>query len=196
MKHVGVIAFQGDFERHLATLRSLGVEGRRVRRVEELENLQGLIIPGGESTTIGMLMDRFGLLEVLREQIRDGLPVMGTCAGAILLAREIEDSTQVRVGTLDITIRRNAYGRQIDSFDAQIIPTVPLAAGAKDAERPLTGIFIRAPRITAVGPGVETIASYEGSPVVVRSGGILALTFHPELTGDLRLHRLFLEMAR
>ncbi len=194
---VGVIAFQGDFERHLSVLKTLGAEARPVRRPEELDSLQALIIPGGESTTIGMLMERFGLLSPVRERVIAGFPVMGTCAGAILLAREIEGSDQVRIGTLDITIRRNAYGRQVDSFDAPLTVVSPSFAQVSPAQDdPPVGVFIRAPRIIDLGSSVETIALVDDDPVVVRSGGMLALTFHPELTGDHRLHRYFLSMIR
>ncbi|TVR68085.1 MAG: pyridoxal 5'-phosphate synthase glutaminase subunit PdxT [Spirochaetaceae bacterium] len=191
MVAVGVIAFQGDFQRHLEVLRRLGAEARSVRRPEELEGLAGLVIPGGESTTIGLLMERFGLLHPVRNVIREGLPVLGTCAGAILLAREIEESSQVHLGTLDIRIRRNAYGRQIDSFDASLSFT----EDEDGAEQPIPGVFIRAPRITALGAGVLTLAALNGDPVVVRKENQLALTFHPELTGDARIHRLFLGMC-
>lgn len=192
MRTIGVIAFQGDFDRHLSVLRSLGVIARPVRRNEELEDLDGVVIPGGESTTIGMLLERFGLLAGLRDRIGEGLPVMGTCAGAILLAREIEESTQPRVGTMDMRVRRNAYGRQIDSFEAPL--TVAAASVADWHSAPPVGVFIRAPRITATGPGIETIATLDEDPVIVSDGRSLALTFHPELTGDLRIHRLFLDL--
>lgn len=189
MVTVGVIAFQGDFQRHLDVLGRLGADARPVRRREELADLSGLVIPGGESTTIGMLMDRFGLLDPLRERIEGGLPVLGTCAGAILLAREIEESTQARLGSMDMRIRRNAYGRQIDSFDATLI------LAGDNPDDPVTGVFIRAPRITALGPGLVSLASLDGDPVVVQQGNQLALTFHPELTGDVRIHRRFLQLC-
>jgi 5'-phosphate synthase pdxT subunit len=137
-----------------------------------------------------MLMDRFGLLQPIRQAISDaGLPVMGTCAGAILLSREIVASGQVRIGTLDAVIERNAYGRQVDSFEASL--EVPLLGG-----QPVTGVFIRAPRFRSVGSGVEVLASFEDAPVLVRDQALLALTFHPELTGDDRIHRLFAEMVQ
>lgn len=187
---IGIISYQGDVDRHeraLAESRE-GVSVRRVRRPEELAGLAGIVIPGGESTTIGMLMERFGLLAPLREAIAAGLPVLGTCAGAILLAREIEGSSQVRLGTLDIGIRRNAYGRQIDSFEADLeIPEL----GAP----PLRAVFIRAPRIERVGSDIEVLATFEGAPVLIRQGATIALSFHPELTDDRRVQQLFLETA-
>lgn len=186
---VGVLAFQGDFERHRLVIEKRNVETRPIRRPEELEHIDALVIPGGESTTIGMLMERFGLLEPIIRRVRDGsLAIMGTCAGAILLATEIAGSSQTRLGVLDVTVTRNAYGRQIDSFEADV------AMPALGSE-PLRGVFIRAPRIDRVGPSVEVLARFEDRAVVVRSGSILALTFHPELTGDTRLHDYFLEMA-
>lgn len=170
-------------------LRSLGETAVGVRTPEQLDGLSGLVIPGGESTTIGKLMDRFGLLAGVVAAIKKGLAVMGTCAGAILLAREIENSAQVRIGELDMTVRRNAYGRQIDSFEAALaIPTL--------GEAPFEGVFIRAPIITAVRPGIEVLGEFEGNPVIVRRERLLALTFHPELTGDARIHRYFLDLAR
>jgi pyridoxal 5'-phosphate synthase pdxT subunit len=191
MLTVGVVAFQGDFDRHLSVLQRLKVASRKVRAPEDLSGLSGLIIPGGESTTIGMLMDRFGLLDAVRARVDDGLAVMGTCAGAILLARDIEDSSQVRIGSMDIRVQRNAYGRQKESFET------PLAVREEvGGDTPLVGVFIRAPRITAVGPSVKVLATLDGEPVAVRSGGLIAVCFHPELTGDTRLHEIFLQYAR
>jgi pyridoxal 5'-phosphate synthase pdxT subunit len=187
---IGVVSYQGDFERHSRVFSSLGAAIRPVRRPEELAGLNGLVVPGGESTTIGMLMERFGLLEPVRSAIAEArLPVLGTCAGAILLSREIVGYDQVRIGVLDAVIERNAYGRQVDSFEAAI--AVPLLG-----EDPVTGVFIRAPRFRSVGPAVEVLASFEDAPVLVREGSVLALTFHPELTGDERIHRLFVDMAQ
>lgn len=188
---IGVVAFQGDFDRHLSVLRRLDVASRRVRAPEDLTGLDGLIIPGGESTTIGMLMDRFGLLDVVRTLIADGLAVMGTCAGAILLAKDIEDSSQIRIGSMDIQIRRNAYGRQKESFEASLTVREEI-----DDDTPLTGVFIRAPRITAVGPSVRILATLDEEPVAVRSDRLIAACFHPELTGDTRIHETFLKYAR
>ena len=191
MLTIGVVAFQGDFDRHLSVLQHLNVASRKVRAPEELRGLNGLIVPGGESTTIGMLMDRFGLLDAVRTGIDDGLAVMGTCAGAILLAKDIEESSQVRIGSMDIRVRRNAYGRQKESFEA------PLAVQEETGnDTPLVGVFIRAPRITATGPSVEVLATLDGEPVAVRSGRLIAVCFHPELTGDTRIHEIFLKYAQ
>jgi pyridoxal 5'-phosphate synthase pdxT subunit len=188
---IGVLSYQGGYTRHLELLARLGYESVSVRSVEALESVDALIIPGGESTTIGMLMERFGLLDVLARRIDEGLPVFGTCAGAILLASGIEQSDQVRIGALDITVRRNAYGRQIHSFEADL-----QLARETDTRLPtggqFHGVFIRAPLITRTGPGVTTLLEFEERPVLVRQGSLLASTFHPELSGDARIHRFFL----
>ena len=182
---IGVLAFQGDFSRHLSVLSQLGCDTQAVRRPEELKGLQGLVIPGGESTTIGLLLERFGLMDEIRGAADGGLALMGTCAGAILLSREILGSSQPRLGILDTEIRRNAYGRQVDSFEADV--TVP-----KLGERPFRGVFIRAPKFVGCGPDVVVLARFDGAPVMVQQGRHLALTFHPELTDDYRIHRYFL----
>lgn len=192
VNRVGVIALQGGYQRHIDVLATeSGAAVRAIRAPEDLAGVGAVVIPGGESTTIGMLMERFGLLYALRERINAGMPVMGTCAGAILLARQIEKSTQVRLGTMDITVERNAYGRQIASFEADISLDAVLAPQVAE---PFRAVFIRAPVITATGDAVEVLASFEGKPVVVRQGSSLALTFHPELTGDSRIHRYLLDM--
>lgn len=190
MLTVGVIAFQGDFSKHISVFRELGVEPRPIRRPDELAGLDGLVVPGGESTTIGMLMERFGVLAAVQELRKTQLlPIMGTCAGAILLAKRIALSDQVRLGLMEMEIERNAYGRQVDSFEASLeVPVV----GAE----PVTGVFIRAPRITNVGTEVTVLARFEGSPVIVQQDSLLALSFHPELTGDYRIHTHFLQMIR
>lgn len=188
MKTIGILAFQGDFQRHADVFRSLDRPVRMVRRPDELDGIAGLVVPGGESTTIGMLCERFGLLDRIRTAGAAGLPIMGTCAGAILLAREIVGSEQVRFGLMDMTIERNAYGRQVDSFEASI-PVPSLGAP------PVTGVFIRAPRIVSVGSSVDVLATFEDHPVLVRAGNLLALSFHPELTGDYRIHRSFAAMV-
>jgi 5'-phosphate synthase pdxT subunit len=182
---VGVLALQGDFREHLATLATLGAEGIEVRTPEQLEAVDALIIPGGESTTIGKLAVRFGLMEPLRQRIEAGMPVYGTCAGMILLAREVTDGEQPLVGALDVVIERNAFGRQNDSFEEE------LAIDGLDA--PFRAVFIRAPWVAKVGEGVEVLASVDDHPVVVRQGHILASAFHPELTGDHRLHQMMLD---
>lgn len=186
---IGVLALQGAFQKHLTMLSALGYPARPVREADELPGLAGIVLPGGESTTIGMLMERRGLDLALREAINDGLPVFGTCAGAILLARDIKDSTQLRLGTLDVAILRNAYGSQVDSFEARLElndPTYGLAAE-------IDGIFIRAPRFESLGPEVAVLASFGGHPVLVRQGCQLAATFHPELGTDGAVHRHFAE---
>ncbi|AEJ62043.1 Glutamine amidotransferase subunit pdxT [Spirochaeta thermophila DSM 6578] len=186
---VGILGLQGDFALHQRMLTSLGVETRIVRSMEDLEDCASLVIPGGESTTMGGLLVRFGMLEALSARIREGLPVFGTCAGAILLAREIIGyPDQPRLGVLDIAIERNAYGRQKESFETDVlIPSL--------RDQPYRAVFIRAPIIRAVGPGVEVLAWFEDLPILVRRGHILAATFHPELTDDPYIHRYFLEQV-
>lgn len=185
MVKVGVLALQGDFEKHVQALDRLGVPAVEVREKSQLENIDGLIIPGGESTTIGKLLVRYGLIEPVKTFAQKGKPIFGTCAGAILLAKEIEGSTQDRIGVLDIAVKRNAYGRQIESFEADIF--IP-----KIGELPVRGVFIRAPMIKHIEDGVEVLARFGDSPVLVKQGKILAATFHPELTKDTRIHAFFL----
>jgi len=187
MAKVGVLALQGDFEKHIQALDRLGVPAVEVREKAQLEEVDGLIIPGGESTTIGKLLVRYGMLEPMQSFAKKGKPIFGTCAGAILLAKEIESSNQDRIGVLDIAVRRNAYGRQIESFEADIF--VP-----KIGELPIRGVFIRAPIIKHIEDGVEVLARFGDSPVLVKQGTILAATFHPELTNDTRIHAFFLSL--
>jgi pyridoxal 5'-phosphate synthase pdxT subunit len=184
---IGVLAFQGDFGRHLAVFTELGCTVRGVRRPEELNGLDGLVVPGGESTTMGLLMERFGLLDAIRDAAGRGLAVMGTCAGAILLSRKIMASTQPRLGLMDTEIQRNAYGRQVDSFEADI--AVPVLG-----ETSIRGVFIRAPKYISCGPEVTVLGRFEDAPVIIRQKRALALTFHPELTGDFRIQRYFLSL--
>ncbi|MFN7017630.1 MAG: pyridoxal 5'-phosphate synthase glutaminase subunit PdxT [Fimbriimonadales bacterium] len=184
---VGVLALQGDFAEHLAMLARLGVEGREVRKLRDLEGVDALIIPGGESTTIGKLMARYGLDEAIRARARQGMPIYGTCAGMILLAKHIEGSEQPRLGLMDITVRRNAFGRQIESFEADV-PFKPTP------ERPIRGVFIRAPIVSQIGDGVDTLSELEGKIVAVQQGKLLATAFHPELTDDTRVHQHFLSL--
>jgi 5'-phosphate synthase pdxT subunit len=187
---IGVLSLQGDYLAHAAMLRQLpGVDACHVRDAGELAEAQGLIIPGGESTTIGKLLDRAGLIEPIVQRARGGMPVYGTCAGLILMAERIEGSEQHRLGLMDMLVARNAFGRQIDSFEAAI--PVPLL-GAD----PLRGVFIRAPYVVEAGPGVEVLARYEDRIVAVRQGVFMASAFHPELTNDVRMHRLFADMVR
>lgn len=179
---------QGAFREHRIMLERLGAEVKEVRRREDLEGLGGLIIPGGESTTISYLLQRTNLFDALREKILGGLAAYGTCAGMVLLAREVVGGTPPTLGAMDIVVRRNAYGRQVDSFEADVeIPVL--------GPEPLRAVFIRAPYIEKAGDGVEVLATYAGRPVLAKQGNCLASSFHPELTTDLRLHRYFLEMA-
>jgi 5'-phosphate synthase pdxT subunit len=184
---VGVLALQGDFAAHAVLLRGLGKGPRPVRRVRELDALGALVIPGGESTTLLHLMADEPWFDALRAFHERGGFLFGTCAGAILLAREVRGPAQRSLGLLDATIDRNAYGRQMDSFEADL-----LLPGSGTRVR---AAFIRAPRFTALGPTVEVLAQHEGASVLVREGRVLAATFHPEITGDPSVHRLFLEMA-
>lgn len=186
---VGVLALQGAFIEHLKSLGALEVDAIEVRTTEELATVDALIIPGGESTTIGKLLRRFGFIEPLVNRAREGMPVWGTCAGMILLANEITDgnSDQVALGLLDATVQRNAFGRQVDSFVAPL--DVPAAVG----EKPFPAFFIRAPLALKWGPEVEVLAKHEGQAVALRQGSILATSFHPELTEDNRFHRYFVE---
>jgi pyridoxal 5'-phosphate synthase pdxT subunit len=184
---IGVLALQGAYEAHAQTLRMLGATPKLIRTPEDLEGVAGLIMPGGESTTMLKFLERNGFFEVLQNFVRT-IPTFGTCAGAILLASHVEHPAQKSLGALDITVERNAYGRQIDST---ILKAETVLPGG-----PLEMVFIRAPRITRIGPGVETLASREGFPVLVRSGHLLAATFHPELSDDTRIHKLFLDLVR
>jgi len=184
---IGVLAVQGNFREHLAVLARLGVEGVEVRLPAQLEGLDGLIVPGGESTAIGRLIRLYGLEEAIAG-FRG--PVFGTCAGMILLARDAVDGVpgQPLLGLVDLTVRRNGYGRQVRSFEAEL---------ELDGDpRPLRGVFIRAPRVEAAGSGVEVLAEYHGDPVLLRQGRFLVCAFHPELTDDTRVHELFVEMVR
>ena len=171
---IGVLALQGDFEAHARALRELGAEPREVRVPPDLEGIAGLVIPGGESTTMTLGIEREGLAEPLRELVGSGRPVLGTCAGLIMLDRE-------HLGLLDVSARRNAFGRQLASFEADLE-----VAGLEGG--PLHAVFIRAPWVDDAGAGVEVLAEVEGHPVAVRQGNMLAVAFHPELTTDLRLH--------
>ena len=190
MTKIGVLALQGDFAEHAVALRKAGAEAVEVRLPRELAGLQGLIIPGGESTAITRLMVIYELLEPLRGLVRRGLPVWGTCAGAIVLARNAIGLDQPNIGAMDITVRRNAFGSQIDSFEIDL----PVAG---IGEEPFHAVFIRAPVIEGVGPEVEVLARLpDGRMVAAQQGHLLATSFHPELTGDHRFHEYFLNLAR
>ena len=187
-RKVGVLALQGAFAAHARTLASLGAEPVLVRRPEHLAGVDALVLPGGESTTVGRLLGTSDLIEPLRERLAGGLPVLGTCAGLILLASEVLDGRpdQVSLGAVDITVRRNAHGRQNESFEAPLEIT-GLAGGA------FPGVFIRAPGIERIGEGVEVLARLSGEqPVAARQGAVMVCAFHPELAGDLRFHQHFL----
>jgi len=190
---VGVLALQGDVAEHTRALRESGAKPLAVRRPEELDRVEGLIIPGGESTTIWKLIDIFGLADQLRKRIADGMPVFGSCAGMIMLADRLPDpaSGQETLGGIDMTVRRNAFGRQVDSFERD------LDIKGIDGE-PYRAVFIRAPWVEEVGPGVEILATDPGASriVAVRQGPALATAFHPELTRDRRIHRMFIDMVR
>lgn len=198
---IGVLALQGDVAEHLQALRGLGVEAATVRRPADLAGLDGIVLPGGESTTMSMLLESSGLLEPLRRALTDGLPAFGTCAGLILLADEVLDGRpdQRSLGVLSAAVRRNGYGRQLQSFECDV--AVSGVAGG-----PVHAVFIRAPRIESVGPGVEVLArlpaeppgsgaAAEGTPVLCRQGPVLVAAFHPELTRDGRVHQLFVSMV-
>lgn len=183
----GVLALQGDFGAHAAMLRALGADVREIRRVGELDGLSSLVIPGGESSALLKLMAGEPWFDALRAFAARGGAILGTCAGAILLAREARRPSQPSVGLVDTVVERNAYGRQRESFEGQI--DAPALGG------PVRGVFIRAPRIVSAGPGVEVLATHNGDPVLVREGRILAGTFHPELSGEDRLHRELVRLA-
>ena len=185
---VGVLALQGAFREHVAAVTRLGATAREVRQLKDIDGIDALIIPGGESTTMGKLLNEWNMLEPLRQRILDGMPVYGSCAGLILLCREIENSDQPRLGVLDATVRRNAFGRQVDSFETDLnIPEI----GAD----PIPAVFIRAPVLTGVGAGVKVLAEVNGQAVAVRQNNILATSFHPELTPDTRIHSYFLSFC-
>jgi len=185
---VGVLALQGDFREHKEALRRLGVEAKEVRKPEHLEGLKALIVPGGETTTISKLAREYGLEGAVRERVEEGsLALFGTCAGAIWMAKEILGyPEQPRLGVLDVAVERNAFGRQVESFE-EVVEVRGLG--------PFPGVFIRAPVFRRLGEGVEVLAELGGLPVLVRQGKLLASSFHPELTEDPRLHRHFLELA-
>ncbi len=190
---VGALALQGDFREHLAMVRQLGVEGVEVRTPEELDGIDALIIPGGESTAIGRLATIYGLIGPLRERINGGLPVLGTCAGMIFLASSTTGADQPQLRVLDVVVERNAFGRQVESFEADLRVT--------GLSEPMRAVFIRAPWIEKVGADVEVLATVEDPSgggehaVVVRQDRILAASFHPELTADDRLHTMLIELA-
>ncbi len=189
MPTVGVLGLQGDVVEHLAALRAAGATALEVKTAADLARVDGLVIPGGESTTVMKLLARFGMAEPIVARVRAGMPLWGTCMGMIVAAKDVADMEQPTLGLIDITVRRNAFGRQNDS--AEISLAVPVLG-----EAPFPAIFIRAPWIERVGPGVELLAQRDGHGVMVREGNVLGTSFHPELTGDHRVHGYFLEMVR
>jgi len=186
---IGVLALQGAFVEHIAILRQLNADSFPVRLPEDLAGLDGLVIPGGESTTISRLMSEFDLMKPVRGLGQEGLPILGTCAGMILLASNIADSRLETLGLMDIGVQRNAFGRQVDSFETHLkMPAL--------GQEPFRAVFIRAPVVESVGPGAEVLARLpDGAVVAARQGSLLASAFHPELTGDLRFHQYFLDIA-
>jgi pyridoxal 5'-phosphate synthase pdxT subunit len=186
---VGVVAIQGDFEKHIEALyatKTSNLEVVEVRTSEELSAVERVIIPGGESTTVGLLMQRYGLGDALIEAGKSGMPIWGTCMGMIMLATDIEDRKQYSLGLLDITVRRNAFGAQVHSFEDSVT--------VSGMSEPVMGVFIRAPIVTRVGSNVQEIAIYNDKVVAVQSGKILGTSFHPELTDDFRMHEFFLTL--
>jgi len=182
---IGVLALQGDFARHLEAFERLGVNATLVRTPDDLSGLSGLVLPGGESTAMLKLMDGTGMEDAIRTFHEQGGALFGTCAGLILIADRVTDPEQRSLHLLDVDVERNAYGRQADSFEADLETSL-------DAE-PLRGVFIRAPRVTRQGEDVQVLARAQGEPVLMRQGNVLAATFHPEMTDDLRVHRYFIE---
>ena len=183
---IGVLALQGSVKEHAEALEKCRVEVVLVKLPRDLETINGLIIPGGESTTIGKLMEEYKLDKAIKRRYEEGMPIYGTCAGAILLAKDIVGSRQNRLGLMDISIKRNDYGRQVDSFEADL--------GIFDG-KPFKGIFIRAPVINSFFNGCKILAEFQNKPVFVEQGNLLASTFHPELTNDLRIHKYFVDMV-
>jgi 5'-phosphate synthase pdxT subunit len=187
MTKVGVLALQGDFREHARVLASIDASPVEVRTSHDLADVDRLVIPGGESTTIGKLAHAYGLVEPIRQRAREGMPILGTCAGMIVLAERVIDGDPL-LSLLDVTVRRNAYGRQVDSFEADV--------DVDGIDHAVRGVFIRAPWIEEVGPDVEVLAQHEGRPVVLRQGSLLVASFHPELVGEPALHAYFLSLWR
>lgn len=186
---IGVLALQGAFREHCAALASCGVEAVEIRKADELDEISGLILPGGESTTIGKLLVDWGIMDKIKQRAAQGMAIYGTCAGLILLAKTIYNSDQPRLGLMDISVQRNAFGRQTESFetDLQVDEFGP---------EPVHAVFIRAPLIDKAGPAVKVLAKVEDKIVIARQGQFLATSFHPELTGDHRIHQYFINMIR
>ena len=187
MLKIGVLALQGDFKEHIEMLKRCNIDAVSVRLPDELENVDGLIIPGGESTTIGNLMQRHGLDKEIIRKYKEGMAIYGTCAGAILLSKDIIGSEQPRLNLLDVSVKRNDYGRQIDSFETEL---------SIEKIGKFKGIFIRAPVIEKIHNGVKVLSKFNNKPVLIQKNNILASTFHPELTNDKRVHEYFVEIVK
>ncbi|XID91836.1 pyridoxal 5'-phosphate synthase glutaminase subunit PdxT [Paenibacillaceae bacterium WGS1546] len=185
--NIGVLALQGAVAEHIRSVELAGGTGVAVKRAEQLAEIDGLIIPGGESTTIGKLMRKYGFIEAIRDYAERGNPVFGTCAGLIVLAERLEGGEEPHLGLMDMTVARNAFGRQRESFETDL--------DVKGIDTPLRAVFIRAPLIKEVGENVEVLSVYKGEIVTARQGNLLAASYHPELTDDYRLHELFIHMA-
>ena len=185
---IGVLSLQGAVAEHIRSVERAGAEGIVVKKIEQLDELSGLIIPGGESTTIGKLMRKYDFIEAIRQFSNQGKPVFGTCAGLIVLAKTIQGQEEAHLGLMDITVSRNAFGRQRESFETDL--------NIKGIEEPVRAVFIRAPLIQSVGTGVDVLSEYNGEIVAARQGHLLASSFHPELTDDYRLHQYFVDMVR
>jgi 5'-phosphate synthase pdxT subunit len=188
MTIIGVLGLQGAVSEHVRSIEASGAEAVVVKKVEQLDDLDGVILPGGESTTMRKLIDQYGFLEPLREFAAKGKPMFGTCAGLILLAKEVVGNEEPHLGLFDVTVERNSFGRQVDSFEADL--------SIKGLDKPFTGVFIRAPHIVKVGEQLEVLAQHEGRIVAAREGQFLGCSFHPELTDDHRLTALFIKMVR
>lgn len=185
---IGVLALQGAVAEHIRSITAAGAEGVSIKRVEQLETIDGLIIPGGESTTIGKLMRKYGFIDAIREFSASGKPLFGTCAGLIVLAKEINSGEEAHLGLMDIKVARNAFGRQRESFETEL--------AVKGIEEPIRAVFIRAPLILEVGTGVDVLSTYNEEIVTARQGHLLVASYHPELTDDYRLHQYFVEMVK
>ncbi|GIO35057.1 MULTISPECIES: pyridoxal 5'-phosphate synthase glutaminase subunit PdxT [Paenibacillus] len=185
---IGVLALQGAVAEHIRSIELAGAEGVAIKKTEELQDIQGLIIPGGESTTIGKLMRKYDFIDAIREFSAAGKPIFGTCAGLIVLAKTIEGQEEAHLGLMDITVARNAFGRQRESFETDL--------DVKGIDEPIRAVFIRAPLIRSVGDQVDVLSSYNEEIVAARQGHLLASSFHPELTDDYRLHQYFVDMVK
>ncbi|AWB42849.1 pyridoxal 5'-phosphate synthase glutaminase subunit PdxT [Paenibacillus sp. CAA11] len=185
---IGVLALQGAVAEHLRSIELAGAQGVAVKKIEQLDDIQGLIIPGGESTTIGKLMRKYGFIDAIRQFSSEGKPLFGTCAGLIVLAKTIEGGEEPHLGVMDIQVSRNAFGRQRESFETDL----PM----KGIDNPVRAVFIRAPLITAVGENVEVLSTYKEEIVTARQGHLLATSFHPELTDDYAMHKYFVDMVK